>query len=82
MEFLLVILPSRHVYTDDRFSESSISLLKRAEQRAQEKKINYVSTWQALGEAGGADLFLDFGRPTADGHRAIAHIIEPIVAAW
>jgi hypothetical protein len=82
MEFLLVILPSRHVYTDDRFSESSLSLLKRAEQRAQEKKINYVSTWQALGEAGGADLFLDFYHPTADGHRAIADIIEPIVAAW
>jgi hypothetical protein len=82
MEFLLVILPSCHVYTDDRFSESSLSLLKRAEQRAQEKKINYVSTWQALGEAGGADLFLDFCYPTADGHRAVADIIEPIVAAW
>jgi hypothetical protein len=82
VEFLLVILPSRYVYTDDRFSESSLSLLKRAEQRAQEKKIHYVSTWEALGEAGGADLFLDFGHLTADGHRAVADIVEPIVAGW
>jgi hypothetical protein len=82
VKFLLVILPSRHVFTDDQYTESSIALLKRAEARAREKQIHYVSAWEELGGAGGADLFMDFCHPTAEGNRVIADILYPILAEW
>ncbi len=82
IRFLLLIMPSRHVYADDQYTDASLELLQRAEARARELGLPHLSLHAALGRAGGAALFMDFCHPTAAGHRAIAAELEPILSRW
>jgi hypothetical protein len=82
VRFLLIILPSRHVYAHGQYAGSSRALLLRGEEAARARDIRYVSLDAALGRAGGADLFMDFCHPTAAGNRVIASELEPILRAW
>lgn len=82
VRFLLIILPSRHVYSDDQYTRASLELVRRAERRARELDLPHVSLYEALGRAGGSALFMDFCHPTAHGNRAIADALEPILRGW
>lgn len=74
--FLLVIMPSRDVYEEGRFAVGASRLLRRAQQRASDLDIPTLSLWGALGEAGGALLYMDFCHPTAAGNAAIAETLR------
>jgi lysophospholipase L1-like esterase len=79
IKFLLLILPSRYLYTGDRYTSSSITWLKRAEDRASALGIPFFSPWEEIADAGGASLFMDFCHPTPEGNRAIAEALEPVL---
>lgn len=80
--FLLIILPSRHVFTGDRFSRSSRAILERAKDRARQLQIPFISMDGALADQGGAELFMDFCHPTERGNEVIAAKLKPILASW
>ena len=82
IHFLVVILPSRYVYEDGPYRESSLALLGRAEARAEALGLPFLSLRGALAAAGGARLFMDFCHPTADGNRAIAKALEATLRGW
>jgi hypothetical protein len=82
IRFLLVILPSRYAFTEEPFSAAARELLARAETRARELEIPYVAPARGLARRGGAELYMDFCHPTAEGNRAIAAELEPILAKW
>lgn len=80
--FLLVILPSKYAYEPGPFQQASLRQLRRAEDRAREMKLPYVSLYESYLQAGGQDLFMDFCHPTRDGNRVIADEIFPVVSRW
>lgn len=80
--FLLLIVPSRHALAEDRYSASSLGLLRRAEARARALEIPYVIPEAALRDAGGAELYMDFCHPTAEGNAVIARALAPIIGPW
>ena len=82
IRFLLVIIPSRHVFTREQYTETSTAIVARAERRAEELEIPYVSMTAALAERGGAELFMDFCHPTGDGNEVIADVLEPVLVGW
>jgi lysophospholipase L1-like esterase len=82
VRFLLLILPSRYAFTDERFSESAREIVIRAETRARDLGIPFIAPVEALSARGGPDLFMDFCHPTAAGNLAIARELENAVAQW
>jgi lysophospholipase L1-like esterase len=82
IRFLVVILPSRFVYVNGRFKKKSLEQVRKAEVRAAELHLPYVSLYEHFKEAGGENLFMDFCHPTGDGNRVIAHSIFPLIIKW
>ncbi len=80
--FLLVIVPSQYAYEHERFQPGALRLLARAELRAAELGLPYLSLHEAMGEAGGADLYMDFCHPTAEGNRVMGEAISSAVRDW
>jgi lysophospholipase L1-like esterase len=82
IHFLVILLPSQYAYAPPEYREAARELLRRGEERARELGIPFVSLGEALGNAGGAELFMDFCHPTADGNRVIAQALLPLLADW
>ncbi len=80
--FLVVIVPSQYAYAHERFQPGALRLLTRAERRAAELKLPYLSLREAMGDAGGADLYMDFCHPMAEGIRVMGEAIFSAVRAW
>lgn len=80
--FLLVIVPSQYAYEHERFQPGALRQLARAELRASELGLPYLSLHEAMGEAGGAGLYMDFCHPTAEGNRVMGEAIFSAVRDW
>lgn len=72
VEFLLMIMPSRFVYSAGRYRSGSVRMIERAEAKARQLHIPCISLRQAFQENGGADLFIDIVHPKAEGYRVVA----------
>lgn len=79
IEFVLLITPSRHLYTDDQYSSAAIGWMQRAEARARTLGMPLLSPRKNIATAGGAELLMDFCHPTAEGNRVIADALEPLL---
>lgn len=82
IRMLLLIVPSQYVFDGGRFSASSRALALRAEARARALGLDVLLPLDALEQAGGAQLYMDFCHPTAAGNRVIAAALTPVLAEW
>ena len=82
IRLLLLIVPSQYVFDGGRFSASSRALALRAEARARALGLDVLFPLEALEQAGGAQLYMDFCHPTAAGNRVIAAALAPVLADW
>jgi hypothetical protein len=82
VRFLLVILPSRDVFETGQYQRASQRIVERAESRARRAGLPFVSLREPMGREGGAELFMDFCHPTAQGNGLIARQLAPLLAAW
>ena len=82
IRFLVLIVPSQHVFDGGRFSASSRALALRAATRARAQGLDVLLPLDALERAGGAALYMDFCHPTAAGNRTLAAALTAVLAAW
>lgn len=82
IRFLLVILPSRFAFFDNQYRDASLEVFHRAQDRAGELDLSFISLFDLLRAEGGERLFLDFCHPTASGNRAIASALYPVLSRW
>lgn len=71
-EFLLVIMPSKFMFYENRYRAGSIRLVERAEEEARRRGIPYISLSQDMRDNGGAELYRDGIHPTPRGYEVIA----------
>lgn len=76
-DFLLLIVPSRHVFQDrsNAFGKFAEGLVERAVRMAQERSLPYLDLRQALQRDGAEKLYLDLYHLNEQGNRVIGETI-------
>ena len=82
LRFLVLLVPSRYVFTEEAESASSQAILARAEESAKERGLPFLNLRQAMADAGGDSLYQDFCHPTAAGNAVMAEQLASVIETW
>jgi hypothetical protein len=72
-EFLLLIMPTQYMWDPNsgEYGHFARSLVERAVQEAEKRKLPYLDFTEAMAAGGGASLYFDFAHPTVEGNQVI-----------
>ena len=76
IDFVLVIVPSRYTFYQNRYYEGAVRLLEQAKTKAKNLEIPYVSLRKIFQFNGGSDLYLDFCHLNPEGYELMANEIS------
>ena len=82
LRFLVLLVPSRYVFSEEAKSASSRAIVARAEESARDRGLPFVNLTQAISQAGGSDLYQDFCHPTAGGNAAMGAELASAIEEW